>query len=258
MSTGKVIARVGLKTEDGLLLMDKQFERLHVVQSQPLHSVAMKLLNVASQLSFRESSMYNLNLGRLKSVLSSDTFTMTACSPSLTAIDLDLFNDEVLEAENKEFNVRVGTLNVLTKNGNVPLNVPVVSVTENRADNTILQLHIMYVSQPTSNSGYAALFTQSYIKWGTSRVLNVKRMLQKHMPIYPVIVKDGSSHYDTRGVVRKHHRKLMRNLCQCMGGEQTEIHLTRHTIQCSTTIPLKSDSVDACEQCQFNTLYLKL
>jgi len=258
MSTGKVIARVGLKTEDGLLLMDKQLESLQVVRSRSLHSVAMKLLNIASRLSFQESSTYNLNLGRLKSIFSSGTFTMTACSPSLTAIDSDLFNSEVLQAENGDFNVRVGNLNVLTKNENVPLNIPVVSVTENRADHTILQLHIMYVSQPTSDSKCAAFLTQSYIKLGTSRALNVKRMLQKHVPIYPVIVKDGSSHYDTRGVVRKHHCKLMRNLCQFTGGEQTDIYLTRHTIQCSTTIPLKSGGVDACDQCQFNTLYLKL
>ena len=259
MAPGKIVTRVGLRTDEGVALLDKQHVCSYNMRSQSLRSSALELLNVTSKLSLPVTNGFDLSSDFLQKVLSRKDFDLIVTeSPECVHIDSDLFNREVFNVREGGVEIRVGRLNVANQTQTLELNVPVVSVSMKTNKSTTLQLHAMHVGSASTKADNSDFFMQSYIYNGSFVALNVRNMLRKHVPVNGFHMKNNSSHFDTRTAVTNHHRKLMRDLSlgSEMGG--ANVRVTPHSIQCSTDIDTKSDVCGNTGKCQFQTIYLKL
>ena len=259
MAPGKIVTRVGLRTDEGVALLDKQHVCSYNMRSQSLRSSAFELLNVTSKLSLPVTNGFDLSSDFLQKLLSRKDFDLIVTeSPECVHIDSDLFNREVFNVREGGVEIRVGRLNVANQTQTLELNVPVVSVSMKTNKSTTLQLHAMHVGSASTKADNSDFFMQSYIYNGSFVALNVRNMLRKHVPVNGFHMKNNSSHFDTRTAVTNHHRKLMRDLSlgSEMGG--ANVRVTPHSIQCSTDIDTKSDVCGNTGKCQFQTIYLKL
>ena len=259
MAPGKIVTRVGLKTDEGVVLLDKQHVCSYDMRSQSLRSSALELLNITSKLSLPVTNGFDLSSSFLRKLLSRKDFDLIVTeSPECIHIDSDLFNREVFNVREGGVEIRVGRLNVASHTQTLELNVPVVSVSMKTDKSTTLQLHAMHVGSATTKPDNSNFFMQSYIYNGSIVALNVRNMLRKHVPVNDFHVKNNSSHFDTRLAVTKHHSKLMRDLSLSseMGG--ANVCVTPHSIQCCTDLDTKSDVCGNGGKCQFQTIYLKL
>lgn len=259
MAPGKIVTRVGLRTDEGVALLDKQHVCSYNMRSQSLRSSALELLNVTSKLSLPVTNGFDLSSDFLQKVLSRKDFDLIVTeSPECVHIDSDLFNREVFNVREGGVEIRVGRLNVANQTQTLELNVPVVSVSMKTNKSTTLQLHAMHVGSASTKADNSDFFMQSYIYNGSFVALNVRNMLRKHVPVNGFHMKNNSSHFDTRTAVTNHHRKLMRDLSlgSEMGG--ANVRVTPHSIQCSTDIDTKSDVCGNTGKCQFQTIYLNL
>ena len=259
MAPGKIVTRVGLRTDEGVALLDKQHVCSYNMRSQSLRSSALELLNVTSKLSLPVTNGFDLSSDFLQKLLSRKDFDLIVTeSPECVHIDSDLFNREVFNVREGGVEIRVGRLNVANQTQTLELNVPVVSVSMKTNKSTTLQLHAMHVGSASTKADNSDFFMQSYIYNGSFVALNVRNMLRKHVPVNGFHMKNNSSHFDTRTAVTNHHRKLMRDLSlgSEMGG--ANVRVTPHSIQCSTDIDTKSDVCGNTGKCQFQTIYLKL
>ena len=259
MAPGKIVTRVGLRTDEGVALLDKQHVCSYNMRSQSLRSSALELLNVTSKLSLPVTNGFDLSSDFLQKLLSRKDFDLIVTeSPECVHIDSDLFNREVFNVREGGVEIRVGRLNVANQTQTLELNVPVVSVSMKTNKSTTLQLHAMHIGSASTKADNSDFFMQSYIYNGSFVALNVRNMLRKHVPVNGFHMKNNSSHFDTRTAVTNHHRKLMRDLSlgSEMGG--ANVRVTPHSIQCSTDIDTKSDVCGNTGKCQFQTIYLKL
>ena len=253
MGLSKVVTRLCLETVDGVTLLDKQHENLCSVQSQPLPSLAMNLLQMTAKLSLDRNLSFKLGLDKLADLTSQQDFNLTTVSsPMSILIDSDLQNQVELSGEYGGTKVNAGHLHVAGKTNALQLNVPTVSVTSVSPDHNRLQVHIMYLPEASISTDKLQLYVQSYVHNSKSVRLNARKILRKHVPVGDLHVTKGSTHFDTRQMVKKHHRGLMRDLCLCVDGDDTLVHITPHSIQCSTQIKSKSENYE------FQSVYLKL
>tara|TARA_B100001758_G_scaffold241882_1_gene249318 strand:+ start:10089 stop:10865 length:777 start_codon:yes stop_codon:yes gene_type:complete len=258
MAPGKIVIRIGLETKQGVVLVDKQLVTPHDLKSRALRESALEILNIASKLSFSDANHFNLNIDKLKSMISKenmDSIITESNGSSCIYIDVDLFNREVYHATNKNVDLKIGRLNVANEKHILELDVPVASVKYTTSDSHIFQLHVMHICSATKDSKTSSFFMQSYIYNGSSVLLNVRNMLRKHVPVDELRIRHGSSHFDMRNAVRSHHGKLMRDLSLCADAEEISVYVTPHSIQCCTNIDTRCGSDD---KYQFQTLYLKL